>query len=232
MADEHLVPRLHDMLRTFESISGALSAFLDFKRLAYPRLYFIHDAALLEMLADGYARTPPWRKISAHVATVFPCLAGLRPTFEEPEPTALTEEAVAAPHRRARGVAFAAEKGDVDKVSIFAGYDAAVGRNGEELPLVGGAIAIGTSLTTFLETMHDAMSTTLRTRLRDAVVVCAELPDGVPPEALMGSAPPSPARSSHVTRPEPPSELLEKGKPTPRHLLTVASMVCLIPASP
>lgn len=51
---EDLLPRLESLLRQLELCGKALQAYLETKRTAFPRFYFVSPAELLDILAKGH----------------------------------------------------------------------------------------------------------------------------------------------------------------------------------
>lgn len=54
-----LLDRLEELQRQLNICEKALSDYLETKRLAYPRFYFISSADLLDILSNGKAFLPP-----------------------------------------------------------------------------------------------------------------------------------------------------------------------------
>lgn len=65
--------RLRAMLHQFERCQKALSEYLDIKKVMFPRFYFVSNAALLDILANGYNPT----RIMKHLGDCFDALGDL-----------------------------------------------------------------------------------------------------------------------------------------------------------
>lgn len=79
---EGLARQLSSVSERLDMCKRALSEFLEGKRRAFPRFYFVSEADLLDILANGASPA----KIAPHIAKVFPATSAL--VFEEPNPKA------------------------------------------------------------------------------------------------------------------------------------------------
>ncbi|KDD73312.1 N-terminal region 2 of dynein heavy chain, partial [Helicosporidium sp. ATCC 50920] len=77
-----MAPRLDSLLRSLELCSKSLQAYLETKRLAFPRFYFVSPAELLDILAKGHDP----RAIARYLPKIFEsmsCLEFAQPKGEE-----------------------------------------------------------------------------------------------------------------------------------------------------
>ncbi len=80
---EGLVRQLLSVSERLDLCKRALTEFLEGKRRAFPRFYFVSEADLLDILANGASPA----KIAPHISKVFPATAGL--AYDEMNPKAL-----------------------------------------------------------------------------------------------------------------------------------------------